>query len=92
MGFAVSQPALTDLLNRVRQPFNVNTLAQAAAIAALADSAYLEEAYATNKAGKVQLCQAFDALKLRYVPSYGNFVLVHVGDAPASTWNCSSAA
>ena len=40
MGFAVSQPALTDLLNRVRQPFNVNTLAQAAAIAALADSAY----------------------------------------------------
>ena len=82
VGFAVSQPALTDLLNRVRQPFNVNTLAQAAAIAALADSAYLEEAYATNKAGKVQLCQAFDALKLRYVPSYGNFVLVHVGDAP----------
>ena len=53
---------------------------------------YLEEPYATNKAGKVQLCQAFDALKLRYVPSYGNFVLVHVGDAPASTWNCSSAA
>ena len=82
VGFAVSQPALTDLLNRVRQPFNVNTLAQAAAIAALADSAYLEEAYATNKAGKAQLCQAFDALKLRYVPSYGNFVLVHVGDAP----------
>ena len=62
VGFAVSQPALTDLLNRVRQPFNVNTLAQAAAIAALADSAYLEEAYATNKAGKAQLCQAFDAL------------------------------
>ena len=61
VGFAVSQPALTDLLNRVRQPFNVNTLAQAAAIAALADSAYLEEAYATNKAGKAQLCQAFDA-------------------------------
>ena len=92
VGFAVSQPALTDLLNRVRQPFNVNTLAQAAAIAALADSAYLEEAYATNKAGKAQLCQAFDALKLRYVPSYGNFVLVHVGDAPASIWNCSSVA
>ena len=81
VGFAVSQPALTDLLNRVRQPFNVNTLAQAAAIAALADSAYLEEAYATNKAGKAQLCQAFDAL-LRYVPSYGNFVLVHGRRAP----------
>ncbi|ANY15604.1 histidinol-phosphate transaminase [Bordetella pseudohinzii] len=82
VGFAVAQPALTDLLNRVRQPFNVNTLAQAAAVAALADTAYLERAYEANKAGKAQLVQAFEALKLRYVPSYGNFVLVHVGDAP----------
>ena len=91
VGFAVSQPALTDLLNRVRQPFNVNTLAQAAAIAALADSAYLEEAYATNKAGKVQLCQAFDALaalraQLRQLRA-GAWAT-----RPASTWNCSSAA
>ena len=92
MGFAVSQPALTDLLNRVRQPFNVNTLAQAAAIARWPTAPTWKEAYATNKAGKAQLCQAFDALKLRYVPSYGNFVLVHVGDAPASIWNCSSVA
>ncbi|AUA59421.1 Histidinol-phosphate aminotransferase 2 [Achromobacter spanius] len=82
VGFSVSQPPLTDLLNRVRQPFNVNTLAQAAAIAALGDTAYLEEAYASNKSGKAQLCAAFDRLALRYVPSYGNFVLVHVGDAP----------
>ena len=82
VGFALSQPRLTDLLNRVRQPFNVNTLAQAAAIAALGDTAYLEQAYAGNKAGKAQLCAAFDALGLTYVPSYGNFVLVRVGDAP----------
>ena len=82
VGFAVAQPALTDLLNRVRQPFNVNTLAQAAAVAALGDAAYLQQAYSLNKAGKAQLCAAFEALKLRYVPSYGNFVLVHVGDAP----------
>ncbi|AZR94570.1 histidinol-phosphate transaminase [Bordetella trematum] len=81
VGFAVAQPALTDLLNRVRQPFNVNTLAQAAAIAALADGEFQQRSYATNKAGKAQLVAAFDALKLRYVPSYGNFVLVHVGDA-----------
>src|SRR5690606_4720426 len=78
VGFSVAQPGLTDLLNRVRQPFNVNTLAQAAAIAALGDAGYLEEAYASNKAGKAQLCAAFDKLNLRYVPSYGNFVLVHV--------------
>lgn len=82
VGFALAQPALTDLLNRVRQPFNVNTLAQAAAIAALGDAEFLQNAYATNKAGKAQLCAAFDKLGLSYVPSYGNFVLVHVGDAP----------
>jgi histidinol-phosphate aminotransferase len=82
VGFGTSQPLLTDLLNRVRQPFNVNTLAQAAAVAALEDSDFLEQSYRVNKEGKAQLCQAFDALKLKYVPSYGNFVLVHVGDAP----------
>jgi len=82
VGYAVAQPVLTDLLNRVRQPFNVNTLAQAAAIAALGDAEYLARAYEMNKAGKRQLCEAFDGLSLRYVPSYGNFVLVRVGDAP----------
>ncbi|OZI24956.1 histidinol-phosphate transaminase [Bordetella genomosp. 7] len=81
VGYAVAQPGLTDLLNRVRQPFNVNTLAQAAAIAALEDAAFLARSYELNKAGKQQLCQAFDTLSLRYVPSFGNFVLVHVGDA-----------
>lgn len=81
VGFAIAQPVLTDLLNRVRQPFNVNTLAQAAAIAALADTEYLERAYLVNKAGKQQLTEAFEKLSLRYVPSYGNFVLVQVGDA-----------
>lgn len=81
VGFALAQPRLTDLLNRVRQPFNVNSLAQAAAIAALGDTAFLEESYQVNKAGKQVLVQAFDDLGLTYVPSYGNFVLVRVGDA-----------
>jgi len=81
VGFALAQPALTDLLNRVRQPFNVNTLAQAAAVAALHDTAFLEQSYAGNKAGKAELYGAFDKLGLQYVPSYGNFVLVRVGDA-----------
>ena len=81
VGFAMAQPRLTDLLNRVRQPFNVNTLAQAAAIAALHDQEFLQRAYETNKAGKLQLAEAFDKLGLQYVPSYGNFVLLQVGDA-----------
>jgi histidinol-phosphate aminotransferase len=81
VGFAMAQPRLTDLLNRVRQPFNVNTLAQAAAIAALRDKDFLQRAYEVNKAGKQALAEAFDKLGLQYVPSYGNFVLVRVGDA-----------
>lgn len=81
VGFGLAQPALTDLLNRVRQPFNVNVLAQAAAIAALADTDFLARSYEINKAGKQQLSEAFARLSLQYVPSYGNFVLVRVGDA-----------
>src|SRR6201997_3408827 len=78
VGFAIAQPELTDLLNRLRQPFNVNTLAQAAAIAALNDSAFLEKSAELNAQGYRLLTAAFDRLGLEYVPSYGNFVLVRV--------------
>lgn len=81
IGYAVAQPVLTDVLNRIRQPFNVNLLAQAAAIAALDDDAFLAKSYALNRAGLIQLCGAFDALGLSYVKPFGNFVLVKVGDA-----------
>lgn len=83
VGYGVAQPAITDLLNRVRQPFNVNSIAQAAAVAALADTEFLERSRAVNTAGRRQLSQAFEAMGLRYLPSYGNFVLVEVGDAAA---------
>ncbi len=79
IGLAIAQPGLTDLLNRLRQPFNVNTVAQAAAVAALGDAAFLEKSAALNAAGYRQLTQAFDKLGLEYVPSFGNFVLVRVG-------------
>lgn len=79
IGFAIAQPELTDLMNRLRQPFNVNTLAQAAAIAALGDKAFLEKSAALNADGYRVLTAAFDRLGLDYVPSYGNFVLVRVG-------------
>lgn len=83
VGFALAQPELTDLMNRIRQPFNVNSLAQAAAIAALGDADFLERSYEINRQGKARLQTAFDGLGLQYVPSYGNFVLVRVGDAAA---------
>ncbi len=79
VGFSIGQPGLTGLMNRIRQPFNVNSLAQAAAVAALTDTAFLERGAANNSAGYGQLTEAFDALGLDYVPSYGNFVLVKVG-------------
>jgi histidinol-phosphate aminotransferase len=79
VGFAIAQPDVTDLMNRVRQPFNVNSLAQAAAIAALNDKEFLEKGARNNFEGYQQLTAAFDELGLEYVPSWGNFVLVKVG-------------
>ena len=83
MGFGLARPEVIDLLNRVRQPFNVNSLAQAAAIAVLSDTDYLAQSYALNRQGLDRLQGAFDAMGLTYVPSYGNFVLVKVGDGQA---------
>lgn len=79
VGFGIAQPEITDLLNRVRQPFNVNSLAQAAAIAALNDDEFLQKSALLNAQGYSQLTQAFEAMGLEYVPSHGNFVLVKVG-------------
>ena len=80
IGYGIAQPGITDLLNRIRQPFNVNSFAQAAAIAALADDEFVSRSAKLNADGYRQLTQVFDELGLQYVPSYGNFVLVKVGD------------
>jgi histidinol-phosphate aminotransferase len=84
IGFGIAQPHITDLLNRIRQPFNVNSMAQAAAVAALTDAAFLQKSAELNAQGYRQLTEAFDAMGLRYVPSCGNFVLVKVGDDDAA--------
>ena len=80
VGFGLAQPGITDLLNRIRQPFNVNSLAQAAAIAALNDADFLQQSAKLNAAGYKQLTDAFNQMGLEYVQSSGNFVLVKVGD------------
>ncbi|WP_158904882.1 histidinol-phosphate transaminase [Burkholderia sp. L27(2015)] len=79
VGFGVASPALTGLINRVRQVFNVNALAQVAAAAALGDAVFLARSREVNRNGYAQLTNAFDAMKLSYVPSWGNFVMVRVG-------------
>ena len=79
IGMGIAQAGITDLLNRLRQPFNVNSLAQAAAMAALADEAFLQQSAQLNRDGYRQLTQAFDAMGIAYVPSHGNFVLFRAG-------------
>ena len=81
VGYGLMDIAVADMLNRVRQPFNVNSVAQAAALAALADEAYVEESAHLNLVGLEQLMRGLDALGIGYVPSHGNFLLVHIGDA-----------
>ena len=81
VGYGLAQAAVTDLLNRVRQPFNVNAMAQLAARAALQDRDFLSRTYEANRKGRRQLQEGFEALGLSYVPSHTNFVLVRVGEA-----------
>ena len=75
------QAPVAEMLNRVCQPFNVNSLAQAAALAALGDTDYVEESRVLNATGRAVLEDGFRRLGLAFVPSHANFVLVKVGDA-----------
>ncbi|VAX10625.1 Biosynthetic Aromatic amino acid aminotransferase beta [hydrothermal vent metagenome] len=79
IGYGLSHPDVAELLNRVRQPFNVNSLAQAAAHAALQDRDHIEQSIAVNRSGMAQLIAGFNAMGLEYIPSVGNFVCVDVG-------------
>lgn len=84
VGYGLSHPDVADLLNRVRQPFNVNSLAQVGAAAALTDSDYLRRSVELNDAGLQQLTDGIARLGLDYIPSSGNFLTVDLGrDAAA---------
>lgn len=81
VGYAIAHPEVADLMNRVRQPFNVSSVALAAAEAALADDEFLARSAEINRRGMAQLTGAFAAMGLEWIPSAGNFVSVRVGDA-----------
>jgi len=81
VGYSVSSPEIADLLNRIRPPFNVNSLAQAAAQAALSDTEHLEKTVALNREGLRQLTEGCRSLGLGFIPSVGNFVCIEAGDA-----------
>jgi len=76
VGYSLSHPDIANLLNRVRQPFNNNSLALVAAETALQDEQYIERSVRVNQSGMQSLIAAFDKLGLEYIPSKGNFVCV----------------
>lgn len=79
VGYGLSHPHIADLLNRARQPFNVNSIAQAAALAALADEAHVQASLALNRSGMRQLEEGARQLGIGYIPSVGNFITLDLG-------------
>lgn len=81
IGYGMANAAVTDIMNRVRQPFNVNSVAQAAAVASLQDDEFVARSYALNQAGMKQITDGLKQLGLEFIPSFGNFVSFRVDDA-----------
>ncbi|MDP2751330.1 MAG: histidinol-phosphate transaminase [Rhodocyclaceae bacterium] len=81
VGYAVTSPEVADLMNRVRQPFNVNNLALAAATAALDDHVFVAESYRLNQEGMERMVAGVKHLGLEHIPSHGNFISIKVRNA-----------
>lgn len=80
VGYALAAASVADLMNRIRQPFNVNNLALAAAAAALDDDEFLAASYALNRHGMAQIVAGLGRLNLEFIEPHGNFVTFKVGD------------
>jgi histidinol-phosphate aminotransferase len=83
VGYAMAHEQVTDMMNRVRQPFNVNSVAQAAAVAALRDVSFVKKTFELNQRGMQQITEGLTKLGLEYIPSYGNFVAFRIAGATA---------
>ncbi len=79
LGYAIADPDVLAPLNKIKEPFAVNILAQAAGAAALQDAEYVQRSIALNAAGRRYLYREFDRMGLRYVESHTNFLLVRIG-------------
>jgi len=87
VGYAISDPEIANILNRVRPPFNVNSPALVAAAAALDDQEHVENSLQNNLHGYQQLTAAFTEMELSYLPSVGNFITVDMGQDATATFN-----
>lgn len=83
VGYAVTTPEIADLLNKARSPFNVNLMAQVAALAALDDTEHITRSVQMVQSGREQYYAAFAQWGISCIPSHGNFILVRVGDGKA---------
>jgi histidinol-phosphate aminotransferase len=82
VGFGLAHSEVANLMNRVRQPFNVSSIGLIGALAALEDTEFVQRAHALNRAGMLQMTDGFRKLGVKYIPSYGNFISFEVkGDA-----------
>jgi len=81
VGYAFAHAQVADMINRVRQPFNVNSVAQAAAVAALQDKEFVRQTHELNQDGMKQITDGVTKLGLEYIPSFGNFVSFKIKDA-----------
>ncbi len=81
VGYAFAQAGVADLMNRVRQPFNVNSISLAAATAGLDDREFVRRSFELNQSGMRRITQGLTQLGLTYIPSFGNFVSFKAGDA-----------
>ena len=85
VGFGLAHPDVANLMNRVRQPFNVNSIGLAGALASLQDNEFVERSFALNRSGMLQITDGLRKLGVEYIPSYGNFITFQVAGDSSNT-------
>ena len=87
IGYGLTNVEIADMMNRVRQPFNTNALAQAGALAALGDEAHVEESLRINREGKEYLYKEFDSMGIIFIPTEANFIYFSAGNDGRAIFN-----
>lgn len=87
IGYGITKREIADEMNKIRAPFNTNSLAQAAALSALSDAGHVELSKKINEEGKGYLCKELDALGIGYVPTEANFIFMFPGMPAAEVYN-----
>lgn len=87
IGYGITRPDIARDMNRIREPFNTNSLAQAAALAALSDAEHVERSKRINEEGKSYLYREFEALRIKYIPTEANFIFMFPGKPSAEVYD-----